>query len=608
MATITGAQNERVFQIKKWLGLNENPDGDTKLKMGEAAAMRNFRVTRDGNLQKRPGTKEILLLDRGHAVDAVWTGRIQGKERVMAICNGRLYSCYDPDADNWTAADAGSLGTGIDKPGMFGFADKLYILTGAKYMVYDGTTLSEVSGYIPLVATAVPPAGGGSTLEQVNKLTAKRRIWFSPDGTATTFRLPEAGLASIDYARDTATGTALTISSRDLTAGTLTLSAAPAAGANRVEVGYTASASARADVTAMRFAEAYNGTQDTRIFLYGDGSNRAIYSGLDYDGSARADYFPDMNVVDIGVSNTPITGMIRHYSKLICFKTDGAYHVQYGQITLEDGSLTAAFYVTAINKSIGNEAPGQVQIVLNNPVTLFGSDLYEWQANKYGSLTADERQANRISDRVFASLQTMDAGSCVCIDDNYHQEYYVSDGTGRTLVWNYAADAWYLYTNFDLHRPFCFRGRLYFGSRQGGIQIVTEIYAYDKYGAGDTETIDCYWESGSMSFGADYQRKYSAMLWLGIKPESKASIRVTVQTDRAAEYAEKSVTSSLATFLSLSFSDWVFATNRRPWTSRLKIKAKKFVFYKLILESNTDNTSATVTSADIRVRFTGYAK
>ena len=51
-----------------------------------------------------------------------------------------------------------------------------------------------------------------------------------------------------------------------------------------------------------------------------------------------------------------------------------------------------------------------------------------------------------------------------------------------------------------------------------------------------------------------------------------------------------------------------FDTNRKPQMHRLKIKAKKFVFYKLILSSNNANAAATVTSSDIRVRFTGYAK
>ena len=59
MAKITGQTDERIFQIKEWKGLNENPDGDTKLKMGEAAVIRNFKVTRDGNLQRRPGSDMV---------------------------------------------------------------------------------------------------------------------------------------------------------------------------------------------------------------------------------------------------------------------------------------------------------------------------------------------------------------------------------------------------------------------------------------------------------------------------------------------------------------------------------------------------------------------
>ena len=41
---------------------------------------------------------------------------------------------------------------------------------------------------------------------------------------------------------------------------------------------------------------------------------------------------------------------------------------------------------------------------------------------------------------------------------------------------------------------------------------------------------------------------------------------------------------------------------------RLKLKAKKFVFYKLIFKSDSAETKATILAADIRVRFTGYSK
>ena len=41
---------------------------------------------------------------------------------------------------------------------------------------------------------------------------------------------------------------------------------------------------------------------------------------------------------------------------------------------------------------------------------------------------------------------------------------------------------------------------------------------------------------------------------------------------------------------------------------RLKLKAKKFTYYKLIFTNDSANTTATVTSADVRVRYTGYVR
>ena len=44
------------MKINAFLGLNENPDGDTKIRDGELSEMRNFKITRDRHLQVRPGT------------------------------------------------------------------------------------------------------------------------------------------------------------------------------------------------------------------------------------------------------------------------------------------------------------------------------------------------------------------------------------------------------------------------------------------------------------------------------------------------------------------------------------------------------------------------
>ena len=639
MAKITGAQNERVFSIQRWLGLNQNPDGDTKLKMGEAASMRNWRVTRDGNLQKRPGTKEVLPLgaDSSDQVLAVWTGFVGGEEDVLAIVgtlsngvfvNGKLYSCVNGGSFQKTLL--GSFNTYENEtlsgfPHMFGFDEKVYILTGSRYYVYDPDAdpkLKEVDGYVPLVAVSIPPEGGtvgGELLEQVNKLTGKRRAWLSPDGTGTVFHLPDSyAIQAVDYVKDTGTDAEISGWTADLPNRTLTFATAPAEGTNTLEVGWHVAETFRNDVQQMTHSETFNGSQDTRVFLYGNGTAEAVYSDLDYSGTPRADYFPDLNQIRVGTANTPITGMVRHYSRLMAFKPDGAWSISFGQVYDAAGNLLPGFYSTPINKTIGHSSwLADVQLVLNNPVTICGSDLYEWKAAKFGNLSNDERQAQRISDRVYETLRQFDLDTedggvglrwCKTFDDNYNQEFFLFNDRGQTLVWNYAADVWYVYDNFPLRCPFVYRGDLYYGSAWGGIQHVSTEYTYDKFADGEVQTIDCYWSSGSMSFGADYQRKYSAMLWLGVKPETKAEVWVTVETDKSVTYQEKVVASSLFGFDNVDFEDFTFETNRKPQMKRLKIKAKKFVFYNLILKSNNVNAGATVTSADMRVRFTGYSK
>ena len=609
MARITGSANEKVFQIRAWGGLNENPDGDTKLKTGEAAVLRNFRVTRDGNLQRRPGSRAIaaLLPEGAEAgpVRGVWNGNVGGVEQLIAACAGRLWKLWDDEAGAFIKEEIGSIETEREIH-FFGFDNHLYIINGAEYKVWDGNTLADVGGYRPLVTVSVPPSGGGETLEQVNKLCGARRCWFSPDGESGVFQLPEKGILSLDYVKDLSVGEALDPSAytADTEAGTVTFTQAPAMGTNTMEIGWTMAENFRDQVLHMRWGELYAGSQDTRIFLYGDGSNRAIYSGLDYDGKPRADYFPDLNEVSVGDANTPITGMIRHYSRLSCFKSDSAWTIEYGAVTLTDGAQTEAFYVTPVNRAIGNAAPGQVRLVLNSPRTLHGSDVYEWKnySAYSANLTHDERQAKRISDRVYATLRQFDLKNCVCYDDNWAQEYYICHN-GKALVHNYAADAWYAYEDFDAVCMANFRGELLYGTSDGRLMHFSTDYL-----SNDGRAIDAYWESGSMSFGQDYQRKYAAMLWVGVKPESSAEVEVTVQTDRSSSYTEKLVSSSLANFAHVNYAKWSFATNRKPQMSRLKIKAKKFVFYKLVFRTSAADSTVTILAADIRVRFTGYAK
>jgi hypothetical protein len=668
MATIT-ASNEKVIRINKFLGLHESPDGDNKLKLGEATVCKNFQVTINGNLKKRAGTTLKYTLGSNKPIMGMWHGFVNKREITVAACDGHLWLLMDQGVWLQAASDLGAYATTNDVF-MFGFDEKMYCLNGSVYAVlyyassawhFDSLS-SGSAGYRPLVAITVPPEGGGELLEQVNKLNGLRRLWISPDGESYTYQLPETGLQSIDYVKNLATGSYLaagTDYSTDTANGTVTFTVAPDLGVNSYEIGWIYGTNYASQVAAMRYAELYAGTQDNRVFVYGNGSNMAFYSGLDYDGKQRADYFPDLNVVDVGDSNTPISGMIRHYGKLMAFKNPvGCYSIEYGVVTLADTTLTPAFYSTPLNKIIGNEAPGQVQLVLNAPRTLSASHLFEWRngSSYAANISIDERQAKRLSDRIYATLRAMDFSKVHCYDDNHHQEYYIVDENGNALVHNYAADAWYYYTGVDARILLEINGDLYIGTKTGKILLLDETamgdwipddvsatasegltvsvtestfkakvetagtYTFNytdawdadlaEYGIevtgtpaeGDTivvawavrKPIDCKWDSGSMDFGASNMRKYSALMWVGLKSEPDNEVDVTVQTDRSTENtvitADPPYTSDI------------------PRITRCKVKVKKFVYYKLLFLSNASDVRATVVDVDIKVRATSQAK
>ncbi len=590
MASITGGAEKNILQINTWLGLNESPDGDTGLKNGEAAVMRNFRVTREGHLQIRPGYAPVCTLSEEGRVRGLWNGYVNGERVLLAACGGHLWKLSLP---GWSKTDLGSIHDG--ETSFFAYDKKVYLLTGGGYYVWDGEgQVREVEGYVPLIAVASPPEGGGQALESVNRLTGKRRQRFSPDGAAKDFQLAETGIDEVVAVEGTAIGYTV-----DLAAGKVTFTSAPAKGTDCLTVTYRKGTGDRDRVKKMRFAELFGGG-DNRVFLYGDGSSETIYSGLDEHGRATAEYFPEMNVAAVGTANTPLTALIRHYDRLLCFKADGAYSMEYTTLTLAGGAVTAAFRVSSVNREIGCVAMGQAQLVDNDPRTVFGRAVYRWPLSN--AAIRDERNARRISDGVTATLAAFDLSKAVTFDDNDEQEYYLVCGD-KALVHNYGCDAWYYYTDVPMGCMVKVEGVLYFGTADGRVMEFSRRYRND-----DKREIDAYWESGSMAFDREWMRKYSSLVWVGIKPETQAVLTMTAQSNRKSDYPEKIIASGLANFTHASFAHWSFGTNRKPQVIRAKLKVKKATFYKLILYSKSASATATIVSVDIQVRYTGNVK
>ena len=214
-----------------------------------------------------------------------------------------------------------------------------------------------------------------------------------------------------------------------------------------------------------------------------------------------------------------------------------------------------------------------------------------------------------ISSRVTQTMHRADANSVFTFDNEREQEYYVflNDAAGTALVHRYqydsGGDVWYRYTGIPATSAMRDVEDVYFGLSDGRVCLFTYAARSD-----DGKNIPCNWESGNMDFAADYRRKYSTLVWVSIKPDSNARLYITARTDKRSNYTVKYVPMGLATFFPADFRHWSFITNRNPQIERVKLKIKKFAFYKLVLEIDDNAATTTVLGVDLRVRYTGYVK
>lgn len=78
----------------------------------------------------------------------------------------------------------------------FVYEDVFYIKDGTNYLQYDGTTVKDVTGYVPTTTIARKPMGGGTKYEDVNMLSDYRKNTFLADGGSFSFFLDVVNIDS----------------------------------------------------------------------------------------------------------------------------------------------------------------------------------------------------------------------------------------------------------------------------------------------------------------------------------------------------------------------------------------------------------------------------
>lgn len=223
----------------------------------------------------------------------------------------------------------------------FIYENKWYFKDGANYLVYDGSTIKDVEGFVPTTSIARKPAGGGTIYEDVNLLTGRRKNTFLADGESTVFALDSQNIDTDYTVVVKVNDAAVTDFTVDHAAGKITFATAPAIpltdGQDNVTVEFRKTIAGYADkIKKCTLLQVF----DNRVFFSGnkDYPNTVWHCSLN-DPS----YCSDLDYYNEGFDNAAVKGLVAGNNVLWVFRepshenTTVFYHTptidsEYGKI------------------------------------------------------------------------------------------------------------------------------------------------------------------------------------------------------------------------------------------------------------------------------------
>lgn len=595
MAVFKTLSNPKPIEIKKFLGINESV-GSTQLKIGEALEQVNFRITQDYKLEKRQGHKVLHCYGTNKKVNGLWYGNIDGKQVLLSTNDGSVYE-YDLATETNT-----KIGEMTDAPTkMFYFQDKVYFINGHEYMEYDGTTFQEVEGYIPTIAIATPPDGGGTDYEDMNLLTGKKKQEFIGDGTKTKYVLREPDIDDVIEVRKNLVTVPTADYTVDKAKGEVTFTTAPL-DQDLIEITWNKTSTANRELVEKNTNfMLYGVSNDTSVFIWGnpDQKNRRSWSG-----TLKADYFPVYNFTHVGSNEYGITDIVSVYDRQIIFKEDRTH---YSVPEYNEHLDKYDYPVYELNYTVGNVAFGQVQLVDNSPIAIHNKSWYHFRQTQ----VKDERNAVLISERLRETLDGLDLSKAITFDFQRKKEYWCNVGD-KVFIWNYGNDTMYMYGNITATEFIDIDNKVYFST-------VDEIRYFE--GQDDQrplcsnmtvkfDPVDAYMILGFNDWDSFEMRKNSREMYVSLLPAPQTSVTISFRTNRINEFKplNKVVEYRLFEWGDMDFTRFSFLTNRHPQTFRRKYRAKKYTYIQFKFENNEIREPCTLLAIKVQADTMGYER
>lgn len=616
-------------QINYWeIGTEQNPisggvnyaDLEYMLADNQSPKMENMWY--DGRvLGKRPGQAWAA-----EGLPELLCGTAYGGALVAATGDGKLIRVtFDgEEPEELYSGLTGGKGT------FFTFGGRLYYLNGKEYLVYDGTACKEVEPYAPNIIINRPPNGeGGDLTDNYNRLGGKFSNTFHGDGTSTVYQLTDTGLDEgvcevvVDGEQMESGWTV------DYTLGRVTFTSAPPKGTNNVEITVAKlDTDMRENLLACTAAAVFGGTNGTRVFLAGNGTATYFYSDL-----TSPDYFPENNYNVVG-DNTAITALALQYGVLIVFKESEVWQVSYSESGGTDGRVS--FPLKAVNRGIGCDCPGSVQLINNSLV---------WLSSKVGvcilcsTQIEDERNVQVISRNIMGTADRPGLLQCEGLHDatsvDWKGKYWLRTGD-KVWVWDYEATpyqqsynpdlaakalAWFPMTGITsgqfLILPeagglgLCYLTNAPSPSAENGEaamegRVAVLISDYRDFGEG----YRAIWRMPVRGFNIAHRLKTVVEMWVTVRTDTNTRIAVRYITDE-----EQNGVLEEEPILASSFSWRTFAWDTFTWrifafarTFRRKPKKKKIQYFAVEFENSDPGRDLNISGVTLSWRIAKKVK
>ena len=558
-----------------------------------------------GMPQKRTGWRKLHELSG--RVNGIFSAPFSGTTKMLAHVGTKLYSFTD---DPNTPPSELQTGLPDSKSRSAYMNGKLWIVTGAGYYVYDGSTAAKVSAsgaYVPTTVITRMPTGGGVSYEDINMLTPYRKNAFQTDGSTKVFILD----SSIDDTGDVTCwvwGAEVTPSAIDREEGKITFTNAPAAPQAGQEDGLV-----------VQFPHTVSGYTDridkcTIISTYGVGTNdRIVLSGNpDYpnqdwiSGLGDPTYIPDLSYSTVGSESTAIMGYLRVGSyQAIVKQDDGRDSSIFLRSAGTNDSGEAIFPLQQAIAGVGSVAPGSFATLLDDPMFLSREGIYAVASAAYTSEKLAQQRSFYVNARLTEEPNLADAEAVIwngmyvlALPDGH---VYVMDGRQQksyksASLGDFVYECYY-WENVPARTWMCVRDsteeELYFGTADGRIcKVNSDIEGMARY-SDDGEAIDAVWSTKYDDDGTPAVLK--TMIKRGccvtIKPYARSSGTVYFKSDRSGGEARQ-VTSKpmdILDFTDIDFERFTFNTDDSPQEIFLNRKVKNYKRLQLIVRNSEVN-------------------